>query len=145
MTALWAGQLTDTIAKLIETEDYPNDPPGIALPTGVALKMSLKFLALSVGCNMFSLLFLLIPGMSVIGFFCINGYLLGREYFEFAAARFCPLPQARAYYQCHRGIVFIGGLSIAAFTLIPLLNIATPLFAAALMIHLHKLLSAADH
>ena len=34
--------------------------------------------------------------------------------------------------------VFIGGLFIAAFVSIPVVNLATPVFAMALMVHLHK-------
>jgi uncharacterized protein involved in cysteine biosynthesis len=34
--------------------------------------------------------------------------------------------------------VYIGGLFIAAFVAIPIVNLATPLFAMALMVHVHK-------
>lgn len=37
--------------------------------------------------------------------------------------------------------VFIGGLIIAAFVSIPIVNLATPLFGMAFMVHLHKRLS----
>jgi CysZ protein len=40
--------------------------------------------------------------------------------------------------------VFLGGLVIAAFLAVPLLNLLTPLFAAAMMVHLHKAISARD-
>jgi CysZ protein len=38
----------------------------------------------------------------------------------------------------NRGTVFIAGLFIAAFVSIPIVNLATPLFAMALMVHIHK-------
>ena len=37
--------------------------------------------------------------------------------------------------------VFAGGLLIAAFVSVPVVNLATPLFAMAFMVHLHKRLS----
>jgi uncharacterized protein involved in cysteine biosynthesis len=37
--------------------------------------------------------------------------------------------------------VFIGGLVIAAFVSIPIVNLATPLFGMAFMVHIHKRLS----
>jgi CysZ protein len=37
--------------------------------------------------------------------------------------------------------VFIAGLFIAAFVSIPIVNLATPLFGMALMVHIHKRLS----
>ena len=38
--------------------------------------------------------------------------------------------------------VFLAGLVIAGFLAVPLLNLLTPLFAAAMMVHLHKMVSA---
>ena len=38
----------------------------------------------------------------------------------------------------------MGGFAIALFLAIPILNLLTPLFAAGLMVHLHKMLSARD-
>jgi uncharacterized protein involved in cysteine biosynthesis len=35
-------------------------------------------------------------------------------------------------------MVFMAGLLIAAFVSIPIVNLATPLFAMALMVHMHK-------
>jgi uncharacterized protein involved in cysteine biosynthesis len=40
-------------------------------------------------------------------------------------------------------MVYVGGLFIAAFVSIPIVNLATPLFAMAFMVHLHKRLSGA--
>ena len=37
--------------------------------------------------------------------------------------------------------VYVGGLFIAAFVSIPIVNLATPLFGMAFMVHMHKLLS----
>ena len=38
----------------------------------------------------------------------------------------------------HQATVFIAGLFIAGFVSIPVLNLATPLFGTALMVHVHK-------
>ncbi len=84
---------------------------------------------------------LLIPGINLMAFFLVNGYLLGREFFEFAAARFRTVDEARAFRTRHSGTVFLAGLLIAAFLTVPILNLLTPLFAAGLMVHLHKMLS----
>ncbi len=40
--------------------------------------------------------------------------------------------------------MFLAGLLLAAFLAVPLLNLLTPLFAAGMMVHLHKRLSASD-
>jgi uncharacterized protein involved in cysteine biosynthesis len=38
-------------------------------------------------------------------------------------------------------MVFVAGLFIAAFVSIPIVNLATPLFGMAFMVHMHKRLS----
>ncbi len=40
--------------------------------------------------------------------------------------------------------MFLAGLLLAAYLAVPLLNLTTPLFAAGLMVHLHKQLSRRD-
>jgi len=39
--------------------------------------------------------------------------------------------------------VFLSGMVIAAFVSIPIINLATPIFAMAFMVHLHKKLAGA--
>lgn len=144
VTALIAGLFLDDVAEVVERRDYPEDPPGRALPMLAAAFMSLKFLGLVIIGNVAALFMLLIPGINLIAFFVVNGYLLGREFFEFAAMRFRPEADAKALRRRHAGTVFLAGLLIAAFLAVPFLNLLTPLFAAAMMVHLHKLVSARE-
>ena len=81
---------------------------------------------------------LLFAGFGVVIFFLATAYILGREYFELAAMRFRPPADAKALRKRNAGTVYGGGLLIAAFVSIPIVNLATPLFAMALMVHLHK-------
>lgn len=141
VTALVAGMFLDDVAEIIEREDYSNEPIGTPMPIGRSLVYSLKFLSIVILGNVLALLMLLIPGVNLIAFFIVNGYLLGREFFEFAAMRFRGEEGAKAFREKHRITVFLGGLVIAAFLAIPLVNLLTPLFAAAMMVHLHKALS----
>jgi len=82
--------------------------------------------------------------VNLIAFFIINAYLLSREFFEFAAMRFRSEADAKALRRRHAGTVFLAGFVIAAFLAVPLLNLLTPLFAAAMMVHLHKMISARE-
>jgi uncharacterized protein involved in cysteine biosynthesis len=43
--------------------------------------------------------------------------------------------------RANRTSIMIAGLPIALFVSIPILNLATPLFAMAMMVHVHKRLS----
>ncbi|MNL67824.1 CysZ-like protein [compost metagenome] len=58
--------------------------------------------------------------------------------------RFRTPEEARLFRSKHSGTVFMGGLLVAGFLAIPIVNLLTPLFAAGMMVHLHKLLSKRD-
>jgi CysZ protein len=88
--------------------------------------------------------FLLFAGVGVVLFFLATAWLQGLQYFELVAMRFHPAPEAKALRQINQTTVFIAGLAIAAFVSIPILNLATPLFGTALMVHVYKRLMAAN-
>ncbi|RWI24315.1 MAG: sulfate transporter family protein [Mesorhizobium sp.] len=144
VTAIVAGLFLDDIAGVVERTDYPGDPPGRAVPLLQSLALAIKFFGVVILGNIVALLLLLVPGINLAAFFIANGYLLGREFFEFAAMRFRPEAEAKALRRKYAGTVFLAGLLIAVFLAVPLLNLLTPLFAAAMMVHLHKAVSARD-
>jgi uncharacterized protein involved in cysteine biosynthesis len=70
--------------------------------------------------------------------------LLGREYFELAAMRFRSPHEAKAMRKANAAYLFTAGMFVAAFVSIPILNLATPIFAMAFMVHVYKRLSSAS-
>ena len=142
ITSLIAGLYLDNIAGEVERRTYPNDPPGAELPILGSIWIALKFTIVVVLVNVLVLVMLLLPGVNVIAFFVANGYLLGREYFELAALRHLPAKQVKALRKAHRGRIFLSGLVIAAMLAVPILNLLTPLFATAFMVHTFKDLMA---
>jgi CysZ protein len=144
VTAIVAGLFLDDVAEVVERTDFPGDVPGKPVPVLTGLTLSVKFFGVVILGNLLALFLLLVPGINIAAFFLVNGYLLGREFFEFAAMRFRPEADAKAMRRKHAGTVFLAGLLIAGFLAVPLLNLLTPLFAAAMMVHLHKMLSAQD-
>jgi CysZ protein len=141
VTALIAGFFQDDVAAIVEAQDYPADPPGRPVPTLRSAVLSAKFLGVVILGNLLALGLLLVPVVNLVAFFAVNGYLLGREFFEFAAMRHRGEADAKAMRRRWRGTVFAAGLLIAAFLAVPVLNLLTPLFAAGMMVHLHKLVA----
>lgn len=141
ITALVASVFVDDVADIVEREHYPADRPGAALPFWTAMMQGGKTALLSLAVYLVALPFLLFGGLGAIIFFVATAWLLGREYFELAAMRFRPIDEARALRRQNAGIIFAAGLVIAAFVSIPIVNLATPLFGMALMVHMHKRLS----
>ncbi len=82
--------------------------------------------------------FLLFAGLGAVIFFLATAYLLGREYFELAAMRHRPRAEAKLLRKNNQRTVLLAGLLIAAFVSIPIINLATPLFGTAFMVHVHK-------
>jgi CysZ protein len=141
VTALVASLFVDDIALAVERSRYSGEPVGTALPLMRALIEGVRTALLAVGVYLIALPFLLFAGFGALIFFLCTAYLLGQQYFELAAMRYRGVAEARALRKAHQGTVFIGGLFIAAFVLIPIVNLATPLFGMAFMVHMHKQVS----
>jgi CysZ protein len=141
VTALVGSFFADQIGEAVEREHYPADPPGKAVPLWLAVWEGLKTALLALLIYLCAAPLLLFAGFGAIIFFLATAYVLGREYFELAAMRLRPPAEAKALRRRNAAMVYVGGLFIAAFVSIPIANLATPLFAMAFMVHLHKRLS----
>jgi CysZ protein len=141
ITSLVASFFVDEVAEHVEREYYPAERPGMALPLGVAVTEGVKTAALTILVYLIALPLVFFAGAGFIAFFIATAWLLGRESFELAAMRFRPPAEAKAMRKDNAAIIFTAGLVIAAFVSIPLLNLATPLFGMAFMVHMHKRLS----
>jgi len=141
VTALVASFFVDEIAEMVERSHYPGDPPGAVLPLWLAAVEGIKTAFLAIAVYLCALPFFLFVGAGAVAFFVATAWLLGRQYFELAAMRFRRVAEAKALRRRHEATVFTAGLFIAGFVSIPILNLATPLFGIALMVHMHKRLT----
>ena len=141
VTAFVGSFFVDEIADEVERTHYPAEPPGTALPLLRALIEGIKTALLAVLVYLCAVPFLFVAGLGLRHLFLANAYLLSREYFLLAAMRFRPPDEAKAMRRAHRDADFPGRLLIAVFVSIPIVNLATPLFAMAMMVHMHKRLS----
>ena len=138
ITAFVASFFSDEIAAEVERVHYPADPPGVAVPLTTATIEGIKTALLAFLIYLVAVPFLLFAGFGFLIFFVANSWLLGREYFLLAAMRFHSVEEAKALRKRHHGTVVLAGCFIAAFVSIPILNLATPLFGTAFMVHMHK-------
>lgn len=141
VTALVASIFVDEVADEVERVHYPAERPGTALPLTRALIEGLKTALLAVLLYLLALPFFFFAGIGVVVFFLVAAWLLGREYFLLAAMRFRSVEEAKAFRKQHASTVFGAGCVVAAFVSIPIVNLATPLFGTAFMVHVHKRLS----
>jgi CysZ protein len=138
VTAFVASFFSDEIAAEVEHTHYPADPPGAPISLTRGLVEGVRTGLLTVLVYLCALPLFLFAGMGFLIFFLANAYLLSREYFLLAAMRFHPVEEAKSLRKRHNARIFTAGLFIAAFVSIPILNLATPLFAMAFMTHMHK-------
>lgn len=138
VTAFVASFFVDEIAEHVERDHYPADAPGRALPLVRAILEGLVTALLTLVVYLCALPFILFAGLGLVIIFVANAYLLGREYFELAAMRFHPVAEAKAMRKANQITVFMAGMFIALFVSIPIVNLATPLFGTAFMVHMHK-------
>jgi CysZ protein len=92
---------------------------------------------LTIGLNLLALpIYVLVPALNLVLFYLLNGYLLSREYFDLVALRRLDGMAANTLWRERRGRWMLGGIAIAGLLSIPILNLAAPLVAAGLMLHL---------
>lgn len=128
----------DDVADAVEDQHYPHLTPPPRVPFWESLRDSVNFLGLLIGANILAFgLYALLPFFAVPIFFALNGFLLGREYFQIAAMRREGREGAKALRAKHRGKIWLAGCLMALPLSIPLVNLIIPILGAATFTHLY--------
>ncbi len=135
VTSAFVGLFLDRVARIVEARHYPGLPPATGLPWHHALLASLQFLGLVLLANALLLLLWFFPIAYPIGFFVVNGLLLGREYFDLVSQRRLGLAAARSLRRRHESELLLTGAAFTFLLTVPLVNLITPVFATAAMVH----------
>ena len=134
----------EEIVSAVEAKHYPNRPPPRQQPMGEVVGQSLKFLAVVVGVNILALpiyaILIFLPPFNLVFYYILNGYLVGREFYEMVAIRRITPEQAVVLRKKVGGaLVFAGSIIVFAMT-VPILNLIVPVLAAAMMVHIFEAL-----
>jgi CysZ protein len=141
IVTLIMGFYLERVAAAVEALDYPGRGPPRYQPVGEVLAVMLRLTGLTIVLNLLALpMYLLIPGINLVLFFVLNGYLLGRGYFEVVALRRLDAGEARAMRKRFAGRIFSGGVVIAGLFALPLVNLVAPVIATAFMLHIFEAL-----
>jgi CysZ protein len=131
----------ERVAAAVEALDYPGHGPPRRQPIREILGAMLRLTGLTLLLNLLALpAYLLLPGINLFLFLTLNGYLLGREYFEVVALRRLDAAATRAARNRFGLRVFLGGVVIATLFALPLVNLVAPVVATAFMLHLFEAL-----
>ncbi len=132
------GFFLDDIAAAVEARHFPDLAPAAGLPLMSVMVTVVGYLGVLVGLNLVLLVFLLFPPLFPFVFYAVNGYLLGREYFELVALRRVGPDEARRLRKMHRGKLFLTGVAMTLLLTMPVVNLLAPVVITAAMVHLFE-------
>ena len=137
---LIASFFLERAAQAVENKHFPNLPAPRRQNLSEILKITFKFTGLSVVLNLLALpvyfVFFFLGPLNLFVFYALNGYLLGREYFELIAHRRIEPLQTIHLRGAFRGQMFLAGVIITFLMTIPVVNLIAPVIATAAMVHL---------
>lgn len=133
-----SGFFLDRVADAVEARHYPDLGDTRRQPMMEILLGALRFAGISIGLNLLCLPLYLVPGVNLVLFYLLNGYLLGREYAELVGARRLSDAGLREFRRRNRFALFVGGVLIAILSTIPVLNLAMPILATGFALHEHE-------
>jgi len=146
VASAFVGLFQEEIADAVEARHYPGLPPVPRIPLAEVLRDALAFFAIVVVANLLLLVVYFAAGpLAPLLFWAVNGYLLGREYFQMAAMRRLGRAGARALRRRYSLRIWLAGVLMAAPLSVPLVNLVVPILGAATFTHLfHRLRARAE-
>ncbi len=137
VTAMFAGLFLDEVADAVEAADYPDHPKGEPMTVAQSIVVGVKFLVATLLVMLAVLPFILV-GIGAIAWIAANSYLIGREYFTMVATRYVPAAEAERLRREQSLSITMAGLLPALLSLVPVLNLLTPVFSTAYFVHFVK-------
>ncbi|HEX5054336.1 MAG TPA: EI24 domain-containing protein [Planctomycetota bacterium] len=133
VTSAFVALFLEHVATLVEERHYPELPSAPGLSWAQAIGCSLRFFGLMLAVNV-ALMFLLFAAYP-IAYFVVNGWLLGREYFELVALRRLSPAASRSLRTRHSFELLLTGIALTFLLTLPFVNLVIPILATALMVH----------
>ncbi|WP_290685000.1 MULTISPECIES: EI24 domain-containing protein [unclassified Haematobacter] len=136
------GFFLEEVADAVEARYYPGLPPARDVPLLEMLRDSLGLFLLVIVLNLGLFVVYLFTGpLGPVLFWVVNGFLLGREYFQLVALRRVSEEEARILRTRHFGQIWLAGTLMAAPLTVPIVNLFVPVIGAATFTHLYHRLT----
>lgn len=143
VAAAFTGIFLDDVAEAVEERHYPGLEPVGHIPLSDTLRDSFSLIAVTVAVNLVALvLFFFVGPLAPVLFWVVNGYLLGREFFQMAAMRREGREGATRLRRRHAGQIWLAGTLMAIPLSVPLVNLVMPIIGAATFTHMYHRLAA---
>lgn len=138
VASAFTGLFLDQVAGAVEDRHYPALPAARAVPLLEGLRDAVGFLGIIVAANLVALVaYVFVTPAAPFIFWALNGYLLGREYFQLVAMRRVGRAEAKAAFRRHAGSVWLAGGLMAVPLTVPIVNLLVPVLGVATFTHLY--------
>ena len=132
----------EDIVEAIESRHYPNILLEKINNPSATFIISLRFTAIALFLNILAIPFyfftIWFPPLGIFVFYCLNGYLLGREYFELVALRHIKMEDIPSIRQANRLKLFLFGSVTTFLFTIPIINFLAPILGVTGMTHFFR-------
>ncbi|MEO0822634.1 MAG: EI24 domain-containing protein [Pseudomonadota bacterium] len=138
VSAVFVNLFVERIVDAVEAKYYPEAPT--TRPRGMLEQLwaGLRFSVLLIVVNLLALALYFVAGpFAPFVFYAVNGYLLGREFFEVVAARGMSAREASRLRRRNRLTVWVAGTALALPLTVPVMNLVIPVLGVATFTHLY--------
>lgn len=141
VAVLFVGLFLEEIAEAVEQRYYPHLPKVVPTGFGAMIGEALRFMLIMIVVNILALIIYFASTLlAPVIFWVVNGYLLGREYFQLVAMRRLGLKEADKLRKKHRLEIWFAGILMAIPLSVPVLGLLIPLLGVATFTHqFHRL------
>ncbi|MFK7942984.1 MAG: EI24 domain-containing protein [Paracoccaceae bacterium] len=148
VAAMFVGFFLDQIADAVEARHYPNLPEPRRGTFVSDIGTAIRFTGTVVLVNLLAaipylILLFVFPPLAFAMAYGINGYMLGREYFELVAVRHVPAQEAASLRRRYWGRTWFAGILMAVPLTIPVMNLIVPVLGVATITHQYHRLRVA--
>lgn len=134
-----SGLFTENVARAVEARHYPGLPAPLANPVWRDIVSGLRMAGWALLLNLLALpVYLFLPGLNLLLFIVLNGFLLGREYFTQIAMRRLDDGSLTLAWRRNRSRIWLSGMALALLATVPLANLLTPILGTAFMLHVFE-------
>ena len=127
----------DRVVDGVIERHYPDRGRSLPARLGDTVRAGLRLSAIALAANVLALPFyLFLPVINLVLFLGLNGYVLGRGYFDAVALRRMNDRAARSLWRAHRGTFIVNGAVAAFLSTVPVLNLVVPIVGLAATVHL---------
>lgn len=140
LSAVVIGVFLDPIVDAVEARFYPQNragpPLGLVRAGWLGLRLGGIVLAANIVVIPLYILTIWIPFFAMVLFYGLNAYLLGWGFYDLVATRHFDKVGYRRVRKAMRGEQFLFGVLVTTLYFVPVLNLALPVLATAMMVHL---------